>query len=291
MLRHRLISGLAIFAVLLLATNYLPPVGAWMLLLAVSCFAQFEFYDMLDVPGIMVFRRVGVLCGACLVTATFLSLGPVEHGWADAYGWEHLVLTCSLIVVFIRQFPQKYNPQPLMTIACTLLGIFYVPYLFNYFTRLAFAWGSSHETLRVGETGRLLILYLIIVVKSTDIGAYAVGMLIGRHKLIPRISPGKTWEGFVGGIAFGLASSLIFFFCTAGRFGVLTFRIGDALILGVLLALAGVAGDMFESLVKRASGIKDSGHVVPGMGGLLDVLDSLLFGAPLLFFYCKLVVA
>ena len=64
MLRHRLISGLAIFAVLLLATNYLPPVGAWMLLLAVSCFAQFEFYDMLDVPGIMVFRRVGVLCGA-----------------------------------------------------------------------------------------------------------------------------------------------------------------------------------------------------------------------------------
>ena len=260
-------------------------------MVAVSCFAQFEFYDMLQVPGIMVFRRIGVLCGACLVTATFVSLGPVKDGWAGAYTWESLVLTCSLLVVFIRQFPQKYNANPLMTIGCTLLGILYVPYLFNYITKLAFAWGSPSGTWRVGETGRLLMIYLVVVVKSTDIGAYIVGMLLGRHKLLPRISPGKTWEGFVGGMLFGLGSSLIFRALTKGQLGLVPLHVADAIILGVLLALAGVAGDLFESLLKRASGLKDSGRVVPGMGGLLDVLDSLLFGAPVLFFYCKLIMA
>jgi phosphatidate cytidylyltransferase len=290
-LRHRLISGLVIFVLLLVVTNFLPPLAVWLLLTAVCCFAQFEFYDMLNVPGIMVFRRVGVLCGACLVTSTFLSLGPAHERWAEAYTWENLVLAASLIAIFIRQFPQKNNDQPLMTISCTLLGILYVPYLFNYFTRLAFAWGSSHEMLRVGLTGRLLILYLVVVVKCTDIGAYTVGMLIGRHKLIPRISPGKTWEGFFGGLAFAVAGSFIFYACTGGQLGVLTFHRWDAAILAIVLALAGVAGDLFESLLKRASGIKDSGRVIPGMGGMLDVLDSLLFGAPILFFYCKLFIA
>jgi phosphatidate cytidylyltransferase len=290
-LRHRLISGLIIFVLLLVAMNFLPPLAVWLMLTALCCFAQFEFYDMLNVPGIMVFRRVGVLCGACLVTSTFLSLGTAPGRWAEAYAWENLVLALSLIGIFIRQFPQKDNPAPLMTISCTLLGILYVPYLFNYFTRLAFAWGGSSESLRVALTGRLLILYLVVVVKCTDIGAYSIGMLCGRHKLFPRISPGKTWEGFFGGLGLALAGSLVFHACTGGQLGVLVFHRRDAVILALVLGLTGVAGDLFESLLKRASGIKDSGRVIPGMGGMLDVLDSLLFGAPVLFFYCKLFIA
>ena len=163
--------------------------------------------------------------------------------------------------------------------------------MLNFITRLAFNWSVVTSRVEVAESGRLLILYLIIVVKCTDIGAYTVGRLVGQHKLCPRISPGKTIEGFFGGIAFALAASLLFCHFTGYRFGSeISLRFHDAVILGVLLAVAGTVGDLFESLLKRAANTKDSSTVIPGMGGVLDVIDSLLFGAPVLYAYVKVVL-
>jgi phosphatidate cytidylyltransferase len=121
------------------------------------------------------------------------------------------------------------------------------------------------------------------VTKFSDIGAYGVGMWIGKHKMIPRVSPGKTWEGFAGGMLASLAVSiaLVHIF----RIQMPGFGLRDAIILGVLLPLASVVGDLAESVVKRDAQIKDSGKAIPGIGGMLDLIDSILFTAPVLYFY------
>lgn len=286
MLKHRMASGITIGAAFLLALTLLPPMGAWIAIMAVAAVAQWEFYGMIRNAGLPVFRVIGLLCGAALITATFHSAGTGESG--TAFDMEHAILLGSVIAIFVRQFPQKNNSKPVETIACTLLGLLYVPYLFNFLTRLAFTWDRNPLSGDVCLTGKLLILYLVVVVKFTDIGAYFTGRLFGRRKLFPRISPAKTWEGLLGGIAFALAASIVIRQATGGHIGVIAFGMRDAVILGIVLPLAGVVGDLFESLLKRACGIKDSASYVPGMGGLLDVLDSLFFGAPILYLYIRL---
>jgi len=288
MLKHRLASGLLIGGALVLVANYLPPVFAWGLLVAITLLAQIEFYTMANRAGFAVFRGVGLVCGAAMITATFWTTGPEAHDLACGYKWENLILFATLLAMFMRQFPQKHNTQPVATIAVSLLGVWYVPFLFNYFTRLAFGWEGAVGATRVSPTGRWLILYLVAVVKSSDIGAYFSGRALGRHKLFPRLSPKKTWEGFVGGLLTAVVVSLLFQAGLGGKLGRVAFGRVDAVLLGFVLALAGVCGDLFESLIKRASATKDSGRLIPGMGGLLDVLDSLLFGAPMLYAYAKL---
>lgn len=283
-LMRRIVSGSLIGAAFVAVANLLSPIGAWVLLVALSCVAQIEFYRIVNKGGIPVFRILGLVSGSAMISATFCSIAVDSGNVAGAYYWEQFILLSALIAVFVRQFPQKENDKPLATMGCTLLGIWYVPFLLNFITRLAFAWGGS-DGYHVPRTGRLLVLYLVIVVKSTDIGAYSVGKLLGRHKLFPRISPGKTWEGFVGGLLTAVGVSVIFYAVTRGRLGEVTLTATHAVILGLVLGVAAVAGDLFESLVKRAAGAKDSSSAIPGMGGILDVLDSLLFGAPILFVY------
>ncbi len=164
--------------------------------------------------------------------------------------------------------------------AVTVFGIMYVSFLFNFFTKLMVSWGDGD--------GRILVLYLIAVVKFTDIGAYFIGCGFGRHKMFPRLSPAKSWEGSLGGVLTGLGASVVFFLITGGDLGVVRLAWPDVFALGLLLSVAGVLGDLAESLVKRAGGVKDSSNVIQGMGGTLDLLDSLLFAAPVLYVYARL---
>ena len=128
--------------------------------------------------------------------------------------------------------------------------------------------------------GWQLLLLIVAVTKLADTGAYAVGCSIGRHKLVPWISPGKTWEGLAGGIVFAVAGTMVFFECFAldnpnmqdGLAGRLLLEVG----FGVLLAISGLVGDLMVSMLKRDAHVKDSGALLPGMGGVLDVMDSLL---------------
>lgn len=288
MLKHRMASGIIAIIVVVITALFLPAMAGWLLVAAISAVAQHEFYSMMKSAGMPVFRILGGVCGSALITATFFALALGRPGEAAAYRWEHIVLLVGLIVVFVRQFPQKHNDKPLETIACTLLGVLYVPYLLNFLTRLAFTWDECGLLTRIGPTGRLLVFYLIVVVKCTDTGAYFVGRFLGKHTLFPRISPAKTWEGLFGGIGSALLGSWIFFLAVEGQLGAVEMHGRDVVILGLVLSVSGVLGDMFESLLKRACGMKDSGGSIPGMGGILDVLDSLLFGAPLLYIYVRL---
>ncbi|MGH7993869.1 MAG: phosphatidate cytidylyltransferase, partial [Limisphaerales bacterium] len=152
----------------------------------------------------------------------------------------------------------------------------YVPWLLNFFQKIYFF---------PGVNGKYFLLYFVLLTKFSDMGAYAVGSLIGKHKMIPRISPGKTWEGFGGAILFSMAASVVF----AHYFGakMIGMNLLHAIILGIILSMAAVIGDLIESLFKREAGVKDSGRLIPGIGGILDLLDSLLFNAPIMYLYLR----
>lgn len=289
MLKFRIISGVSIGVALILALYWLPAAGALAVLLLLAAGGQAEFHRMLRNASIPAFTAVGTVAGLAYLTVRFLSVGPGREAMAAGPDLGRIVLVVTLLGVFIRQFPQKYNTRPFETMACTLMGVWYMPFLLSFFIDLMYGWeAAGWGTMPV--TGRLLVLYLVVVVKFSDIGAYTAGSLFGRHKMIPRLSPNKTWEGFAGGMLLSVAASICFSVLLDGRLGNVPLPLAHSVVLGLLLGVTGVVGDLFESLLKRASSTKDSGGSVPGMGGLLDVLDSLLFGAPVLVVYIGLVL-
>ena len=285
MLKHRIFSGVVASVILILSLWLLPVYVAVVGLLVLSSIAQYEFYAMMDAATIPVFRVVGIVTGCLMILVTFFTL---QFHWDTNYaiGAESVVLFLCLIAIFLRMLWQENNPKPIETIACTLLGIFWVPFMLDFFVRLAFTWRTGEVTDVLGSTAVSLVAYLVIVVKSTDTGAFFVGRSFGKHKMFPRISPAKTWEGLAGGVSVAVLFSLLFFFVIKGDFGNgIIMHWYDAVILGIILSLAGVLGDLFESLLKRSVKVKDSANSIPGMGGLLDMLDSLLFSIAILYGY------
>lgn len=283
-LRKRIISGV-ILAAGGVGMLYLPGWAVGFIVTLIVIPAQLEFYKFLHQAGIPSFRAIGLTLGAFLTVGAWLTF--LLGGHRVAWEFEALALSLAVGLLCTRQLPRKDDPQPLITLSCTLLGIMYVPFLFNFFLKLAYSWEVPALNEPLGDTGRRIFIYFLGVVKLTDVGAYFIGSLLGRHKLMPRISPGKTVEGVIGGLAVGLVASLIWYWVWQGQFGELRLSLFDACALGLILPTAGVIGDLVESMLKRAATVKDSSRCFPGLGGILDVLDSLLFAAPVMFFYLR----
>jgi phosphatidate cytidylyltransferase len=246
--------------------------------------ALWEFYRMLDHKGLPNFKVTGLICGAVMLFGSFYYFSHM--GPARSYDFELAVLLFFLLTVFTRQmFARLREDEPLQTMAYTLFGLLYVLWLFNFMTKIVYLTPRSSAGL---VTGQFYCLYLIVVTKFSDMGAYLTGMAIGKHPLIPHISPKKTWEGFFGALGLSLLASLGLFAVMPGHLSMLNWT--HAIVLGLLLGFAAVIGDLAESIIKRSTGVKDSGNFLPGIGGALDLVDSLLFTAPLLFFYLRLVI-
>ena len=253
--------------------------GSLICIATVALAGQWEFYRAQEEKGHKVFKQSGLFCGALLflISWYFLIHRPVDARFIH-FGIE-LVLVFSLLGAFIRLVVfQEQHRAPITTAALTVLGLMYVPFLFNFVALLAFMPQDPAEN-------RFLLIYLLAVTKFSDVGAYVIGSLFGRHKMIPRISPGKSWEGFGGAILASLAISIILTRLMEGRAPSLSFN--SSIVLGLLLPLVSVVGDLAESVVKRDASIKDSGRTIPGIGGALDLIDSILFTAPVLYFYLQ----
>lgn len=277
MLRDRVQSAILILT-MLAGAFFLPSWGVLTVLLIICAIGLSEFYNLMSASHIPHYRKSGITAGLLLITLTWLSL---FYGDAElSYDWEWFLLFSIVAGIFVREFIQKNHDLGIQAIGATLFGVMYVAFMLNFLTKLLMAWGDMD--------GRWLVLYLIVVVKTSDIGAYFTGCHLGRHKLIPRISPAKTWEGCAGGLLAGVLASLIFQALRRGSLDVVAVTVMDAVFLGLLLAVFGIIGDLAESLLKRAAGVKDSGTLFRGMGGILDVLDSLLFSAPALYVYSRL---
>ncbi|MBI2927608.1 MAG: phosphatidate cytidylyltransferase [Verrucomicrobia bacterium] len=241
-----------------------------------------EFYGLAEKREFVCFKWWGVVGGVLLMLGTFLHLQGVlgiANSPARVNDFETIFLIVFVLGLCLRQFASPSNTAGLLAISTTLFGLMYVPWLLNFIQKITY-----FPTLQ--GTGIYYLLFFIVVTKFSDIGAYVTGTLIGRHKMIPRISPNKTWEGFGGAIVFSTAASLVFA-QLAGPDRLTGMNWRHATILGVLLSVAAVVGDLIESLFKREAGVKDSGRLFPGIGGILDLLDSLLFNAPLMYLYLR----
>jgi len=238
-----------------------------------------EFYGLAEKRGLVCFKFVGIAAGVLLMVSTFVYLsgqfrppGPP----AKANDCETSFLILFVLGLCLRQFFSRSNTAGLLAISTTLFGLMYVPWLLNFIQKINFF---------PNVNGAYYVLYFVLVTKFSDTGAYVVGSLLGRHKMIPRVSPGKTWEGFGGAVVVSVLASLLFAQVAGDRLHGMTSV--HAMVLGASLGVAAVIGDLIESLFKREAGVKDSGSFLPGIGGILDLLDSLLFNAPIMYLYLR----
>jgi len=249
----------------------LPALGAALFLgppwLAVTIVATalavglFEFFGLLQVRGLRPMRRVGLLLGAAFF---------VEVTWPGAAPASLLPLAAVVLLAFALS--RGADLESVSSAAATLLGAAYLGAL-----------GGAMAALRLQPTvdeGAWRLLLLLVIVIFSDTFAFFVGHAVGRRRLAPNVSPGKSVEGAIGGLAGGILGALV-----VRHLGLPGVPLLQAAGLGAAVAAMGIVGDLDESLLKRWAGVKDSGALFPGHGGMLDRLDSLLFGAAVLYYY------
>lgn len=186
------------------------------------------------------------------------------------------LLAVSLLVVMAATlFRRRADQRPLAVAAVSMFIVLYTGGM------LSFAYDLRYHNYAVGRTGQsLLLLFPVLLTWASDVGAYFTGRLIGRTKLMPSVSPAKTVEGAVGGIAFSVGIGWLYVRYLLVPEGQLGLSPGGIIIFGILIAVAAQIGDLFESLLKREAAVKDSSGLLPGHGGFLDRVDSLLFVLP-----------
>ncbi|MCD6340245.1 MAG: phosphatidate cytidylyltransferase [Verrucomicrobia bacterium] len=281
---QRLASSATLWGVLILALFAPTP---WLshlcFLAAVSVLALLglgEFYEIARRRGLPCFPKLGLGGGLLLIVSTWLYLSGVIREQslpAKANDFETGFLILFVLGLCLRRlFSREPEQGGIVAVSVTLLGLMYAAWLLNFVQKIAFFPRAD---------GKWYLIFFLVATKFSDMGAYLVGSLIGRHKMSPRISPGKTWEGFGGALLFSVGAALTLAHLAGSRLTGMTPL--HALILGVILGTAAVAGDLIESQFKREAGLKDSGRLLPGIGGILDLLDSILFNAPLMYLYLR----
>ena len=239
--------------------------GALLALLTVG--GMLEFYSLARHCGASPQSVIGIVTGLTLLALAFFLTGSEPAAGVLLF----LLLLLLLPISFIYALWSK-SPHPVADIGATVMGVLYVA--------MPFAFAACCNALE----DKWPIIGYILIIWANDVFAYLVGLAIGRHPLFPRLSPKKSWEGFIGGIVGAVAVGLV-----AGHLSG-----GDYLFWGGLALIAsvtGVAGDLVESMFKRAAGVKDSGGLIPGHGGVLDRFDAMLLSIPFvcvyLLFYLK----
>ena len=285
---RRLISSVVLWTIVLAAlfsgNRLVSDYVFLVVMIALAATGLAEFYGLAEKRGLVCFKGWGIFGGVLLMVGTFLQLtGHIgtQGSPARVNDFETGFLILFVLGLCLRQLFSRSNTAGLLAIGTTLFGLMYVPWLLNFIQKVQF---FTFQPPLEG-TGKFYVLYFILVTKFSDTGAYALGSLIGRHKMIPRISPGKTWEGFAGAILASTAASLAFVHFFGDRMAGMRWK--HAVILGIVLSVCAVVGDLIESLFKREAGLKDSGRFFPGIGGILDLLDSLLFNAPIMYLYLR----
>lgn len=285
---RRLTSSLVLWALILTAlfsgNKLLSDYVFLFVMVLLACSGLWEFYGLAEKRDLVCFKYSGLIGGVLLMVGTFLNLTGqlgIHNSPARVNDFETSFLILFVLGLCVRQFVSKSNTAGIIAISTTLFGLMYVPYLLNFVQKINFFFPRNEE-------GHYYLLYFVLVTKFSDMGAYAVGSLIGKHKMIPRISPGKTWEGFGGAIIVSTGASLVFVHLAQNKMPEMNWI--HATVLGVVLSIAAVIGDLIESLFKREAGVKDSGRLFPGIGGILDLLDSILFNAPLMYIYLRHVI-
>ncbi|HKG94357.1 MAG TPA: phosphatidate cytidylyltransferase [Gemmatimonadaceae bacterium] len=240
------------------------------LLATIAALGAWEFYRIADAGGVRSMAIFGIVASA---------LAPLfVH--ADRLGYPlpppSVLLLLPIGILAASIWTRGVEGRPLSASATTLFGIFYTGVMLSFGYLLRY-----HQYTGVDRaSGASLVALPMIITWASDTGAYFVGRALGRHKLIPRVSPGKTVEGAIGGMVLSMLVSWLYVEFVLRRFGQLGMRPHHALLFGAAISIAAQIGDLAESLLKREAGVKDSSRIIPGHGGILDRFDSLLFVLP-----------
>lgn len=257
MLAQRIISG-AILIGIICGVIFID----WLCSLVIILFiigGLYEYFLMLEKKGISIYKYFGIGMGTIIPLSILLRFEPTKS-------WELLFIVLALFFLILMQFKRRDSSGVIVDISTTLFGILYVSWFFSFLIKIRYLPG-----------GLGYLSALLLITKLGDIGAYLVGSKWGKKLLIPHISPKKTVEGSLGGLVFSVLGGLA---CKP----FLPFEFGWLLIISLSLGVLGQLGDLSESLLKRDCQVKDSGTIFPGMGGVLDEIDSLLFTAPVFYF-------
>ena len=284
----RTLCGLGVGALVIALFLYLPLKVVPVVLLAFSTLVQLEFYQMARKYEPVTW--LGLLAGAVWLIVTAAAPGPV--GFAGSM----VALACGLVpLTFLLACLAMFSSRcknPIGSVASTLFGFLYVPFLMSFFLRLVQLAPDPGTYFAMPDvrTGIYTLFAVIALAKLSDTGGFAFGVSFGKHKMCPSISPNKSWEGLAGSCVFASAALAGFYAC-ARHFGwgdhfVLWNYLSWPLIvpMGIVFALLATAGDLIESRFKRECNIKDSATFMPaGMGGFLDMVDSILFMPALIY--------
>ena len=238
-----------------------------MVLLALTVGGLYEFFYLIKKKGIPIYSYTGIIFGVLIPLSIFFQFELTKK-------WELLFIVVVLLLIFLLQLIRKDNNNAILGISTTLFGVLYVSWLFSFLIKIRF--------LLPGTEGVKLLGFILIITKCGDMGALLIGSKFGKHPLLPRVSPNKTVEGSIGSFLFSVLSALL------GRSLLpvdIHFTFAHIVFIGMFFGGLGQLGDMSESLIKRDCQVKDSGKLLPALGGALDAIDSILFSAPAFYFY------
>ena len=258
--RRRILSAVVFLPCFFILVRYLPPLAFFVFVGSGILLAEYEYYRFYFTERWS--RHIGTgLALGMLVTATFAFPGRIS---------AQALVTLIVVVILLHQLVAGRDMRyTLHDSAVLAFGVFYI------------AWLLSHMiAIRQFNEGIVLVFFLFLVTWANDIAAYYSGRRWGRHPMAPIVSPKKTWEGAAGGLLGSIAVAFAF-----RAWFIPSFSTADALWLGLLLGIAAPLGDLCESILKRSAGVKDSGSLIPGHGGILDRIDSLIFTTPAFYYY------
>jgi phosphatidate cytidylyltransferase len=255
----RVVTAAIAIPVLLYVITMTPSWVTIVLVLLAMLLALQEYFSMVEMPG--VFRIVASFIAAA---ASLISI------WSD---WELILLIGTMLMLTVALFSRMELQKAFRAAVDGFFGAAYIGGLMGFVIALRM-WNNNFLS------GSDLLVMLFIIIWTGDSFAYFAGKSFGRHKLAPVVSPHKTWEGAIAGFVF---STIAAYLCKITF--VREMSTMDAIFIGALVAVVSQIGDLCESIVKRAAQVKDSGGILPGHGGMLDRVDSLLFGAPAMYYY------
>lgn len=294
--KKRVFTGLSVAVVAAAIIFFAPGWVHFLVLLAFALASQAEFYALAKNGKFRVYDKLGLFLGGLCILLPYLLREPAitpgtAHPAIPEWGTAFFVVCCFAIMM--RTMFDLKTKDAFASACITLAGVFYVPFMLSYLVRLA-QW-DTQSLFATTRGGMFLVFFIALVIKMSDTGAFAIGIPFGKHKMFPRISPKKSWEGLAGGLASGVGFGVLLawlasryqwgpdgiFFASAGA---PRLTVGTAALMSAVLVVVGVFGDLIESMFKRAVNIKDSSLIFPAMGGLLDVADSLIFAAPCMYY-------
>lgn len=253
----RLAVSIVFLPLFYLYTIYLPPVFFFFLLLAVSLLALSEFCSMYRLDGVL--KYACLLLGSAILIVSF---------FAKAY-FSDAVMVAAMAIIVMRLLLKRDPSSSLSDIASPVVGLIYIPGLLSF-------------QGQIRHIGAEWILFLYATVWASDSLAYYVGKGIGKRKLYREVSPNKTIAGAAGSVMGGMAGALLLRALMVPQLGIV-----PAIFIGIMVGIISIIGDLVESMFKRDAGVKDSGNIIPGHGGILDKIDGALFAGPLLYWILK----